>query len=203
MSLTDSLIDLVTRLDEWRQYPKYALERRLDIFLTPFLAPYLSQRMEAPVELVAPEFPLKRPDNAQSTNVDYLLHRRGERNPRWVFLELKTDERSIRPEQLAIYQRAAQRPFADIFAEVESEIAPSSKHRAKYDRLLDRVRAGGTERLRDGVEIAYLSPKRPTTDPTVRWFPLKDFASWKPTDHVELWEHLRPVIEILQEDDEG
>jgi hypothetical protein len=204
MSLADSLVDLVSRLDEWRQYPKYALERRLDIFLTPFLAPYLSQRMEAPVELVAPEFPLKRPDNAQSTNVDYLLHRRGERDPRWVFLELKTDEHSLSPEQLAIYLEASRRRFSEVVDEVERGIAPRSKHRAKYERLLERVRAGGVERLGDGIEIAYLSPKRPTSDlaAPVRWFPFKDFATWKPTTHVELWEHLRPVIEILGEDAE-
>ena len=200
MRLADSLVDLVSRLEEWRQYPKYALERRLDIFLTPFLAPYLSQRMEAPVELVAPEFPLKRPDNAQSTNVDYLLHRRGERDPRWVFLELKTDARSLSTEQLEIYLRVSGRPFSEIVDEVETGIAPSSKQRAKYERLLERVRAGGVERLGDRVEIAYLSPARPTTDARVRWFPFKDFASWKPASHLELWERLRPLIEVLQED---
>jgi hypothetical protein len=204
MSLADSLVDLVNRLDEWRQYPKYALERRLDIFLTPFLAPYLSLRMEAKVELVAPEFPIKRPDDAQSTNVDYLLRCSDERNPRWVFLELKTDQRSLSPEQLAIYLRVAGKPFGEILGEVARDVAPSSRHRGKYEKLLARVQEGEGERhLGDPIEIAYLSPTRPTKDLSVpvRWFPFKNFAAWKPTEHVELWEHLLPVIEILGDEE--
>lgn len=204
MALSDSLIVLMKHLVKWRQYPKYALERRLDIFLTPFLAPYLSERMEAPVELVAPEFPLKRPGNAQSTNIDYLLYCRSERDPRWVFLELKTDARSISKEQLSTYLRLAGRPFLEIVDNVEKGIAPHSKHAEKYERLLKHVRKGRTDRLTDRIEIAYLSPKRPAQDDSapVRWFLFEDFASWKPAVHVELWEHLRPVIETLQEEED-
>ncbi len=104
MSQQSSLEVLFARLREWSRFPKYSLERRIDIFLTPFLAPFLSARMEAPVTLVAPEFPIKLESSNQSVNVDYLLRRDG-RAPAWIFLELKTDARSLRDEQLAHYLR--------------------------------------------------------------------------------------------------
>jgi len=192
--LASSLEEIFRRLDAWRAFPKYALERRLDIFLTPFLEPYLSQRMEAPVVLVAPEFPLKRDGSAQSTNVDYLLHRGGGR-PAWVFLELKTDARSLSDEQLATYVAARQRGFQAVVDDIERDILPNTRQREKYRLLLETVRSAGS--LADAIEIAYLSPERPHTIAPLTWFSFGDFATWSAPVHQELWSRLRPLVSSL------
>lgn len=201
MPLLASFTEILSRLEDWRGFPKYALERRLDIFLTPYLASYVGERMESPVELVAPEFPLKRDGDARSTNVDYLLHRGG-RRPAWVFLELKTDARSIKPEQLALYLAAKNRGLPAIVADIENFILPNTKQRTKYLRLLDRVtgKRDGRDALGDEIEVVYLSPKAPTTDERVAWLSLADFAAWTPPVHRELWTRLQPLIQTLQND---
>ncbi len=206
MDLLSSFNEILNRLEDWRGFPKYALERRLDIFLTPFVAPYLAARMGAPVELVAPGFPLKRDEDARSTNVDYLLHRGGPR-PAWLFLELKTDCRSMRRKgpQLAIYLAAKERGFADIVGDIERDILPNTRHRPKYQRLLKAVTEprGNGNVLRDEIEVVYLSPKAPTKDRRVAWYSFSDFASWTPSTHRQLWERMKPLVEALHEDEDG
>lgn len=41
MPLDASVTESLSRIEEWRGFPKYALERRLDIFLTPYLTSYV------------------------------------------------------------------------------------------------------------------------------------------------------------------
>src|SRR5512138_1665731 len=127
MNLERSVVDLFDRLASWAQLPKHALERRLDVFLAPFVEEFLARELgeRHPVRLVAPEFPILSdirrlfPDDARTpparledvgartASADYLLHRGG-REPAWILLDLETEASSPDAGQLARY-RAAQR----------------------------------------------------------------------------------------------
>lgn len=52
------MASIIARLVDWSRFPKYQLERRIDIFLTPFLDSFISGELRSPAVLVAPEFPL-------------------------------------------------------------------------------------------------------------------------------------------------
>ncbi len=54
-----------------KRLPKYQFERRVDIFVSVFLADVLTALFGGTYQLVVPELPLKKDDNHQSTNVDY------------------------------------------------------------------------------------------------------------------------------------
>src|SRR5512133_2282554 len=99
MSLDSSIANLMARLSDWRGFPKYSLERRVDIFLTPFLESFIGWKLNAHATLVAPEFPLLAslkdltpPEHgtkqwtAHTVNVDYLMHlrRHGRRKDAWL-----------------------------------------------------------------------------------------------------------------------
>lgn len=190
-----SLEVLFARLREWSRFPKYSLERRIDIFLTPFLAPFLSARMEAPVTLVAPEFPIKLESSNQSVNVDYLLRRDG-RSPAWLFLELKTDPRSLRDEQRAHYLRAKAKGMGKVLADLDPiRKATLPVHRPKYDELRRAVDESGPPM--DQIDIVYLSPESPAPDGVI-WFSLQDFASWSAPEHRELWTEVTGLLRTLK-----
>ncbi len=121
---------------------KYQFERRIDIFLTMFLPEIFYELFGWQVALAAPEFPLKKDSNNQSTNVDHLLFRRAERvdDERWLFFELKTDRFSVRDDQIEIYRRAMQRGMPALFQELAAiRTATQARHGQKYDLLVQRL----------------------------------------------------------------
>jgi hypothetical protein len=184
--LQRSLDLLVDRLCEFSRFPKYSLERRVDLFLAPFLEPFIRTQLDPDARLVAPEFPVLR-DLAEkgpyadargarltrrTVNVDYLFHLPGTvwARPEWLFVELKTDARSFDDDQADLYAIARLRGMKQLRADLEF-IHEKTGHRAKYDVLRDTMPpVGEDERLR----IAYLAPARlrdrawghhfPTTD---------------------------------------
>jgi hypothetical protein len=88
-------------------------------------------------EVVAPEFPLRRADNNQSTNVDWLLVHRG--LGLVVLVELKTDRGSMRDEQHTVYSAACTRitqANAGFLLDDLRVIRNASAYDAKYDALL-------------------------------------------------------------------
>src|SRR4051812_24060759 len=75
--LADYLIDVIDQLSRDRVLPKYAFERRFDAFISPFLPELLANELGGTFHFIASEFPLKKPDGAQSVNVDALLFQDG------------------------------------------------------------------------------------------------------------------------------
>src|SRR3954464_12722485 len=69
------LVEYFQLLADYRVLPKYQLERRLDAVIALLLPEVLRELKGWDVESVTPEFPLKKPDNNQSTNVDHLYFR--------------------------------------------------------------------------------------------------------------------------------
>ena len=93
---------------EGTMIPKVQIERAVGPILSMFLADVLTEtfkedlELSGPIEMVCPEFPFKKPDNKQSTNIDWLLF-----NPercQLIFLELKTADGSVGAKQSALYQ---------------------------------------------------------------------------------------------------
>lgn len=96
---------LFARLEAFRCYPNYQLERRADAFLAYFLIPILRASSDAfsGIDLsdleVIPECPLDRSGNASG---DYLIM--FPRAGRAILLEFKTDIGSLDPKQIKRYE---------------------------------------------------------------------------------------------------
>ena len=84
LGLTSSVSFMIDRLIANKRYPKYQFERASEIFLAPFIEEWLGTKLEKDLELVAMEFPLKKPLGNQSTNADYLLY---SPRPHWWLVE--------------------------------------------------------------------------------------------------------------------
>lgn len=136
--------------------PKYQFERRVDIFLSVFLPEALSRLLGGDVRIVAPEFPLKKADNNQSTNVDYVLFKHAERpeEERWIFLELKTDRASVDQGQVDIYHEAIRVGMSSLLRDLNA-IRDATKAGAKYDALLARFKGLPADRP---IDLIYLAP---------------------------------------------
>jgi len=174
MSLESSIASLMNRLADWGGFPKYSLERRVDIFLTPFLESFIGSKLNGVATLVAPEFPLlanlkeadpPTPDSdewtAHTVNVDYLMYlrRNGGREDAWLFVELKTDAHSCRDKQDVTYWNAIDLPMARLRADIDL-VAENTKqrHEAKYLRL--KAAFDGVADATNRIELAYLGPRK-------------------------------------------
>lgn len=201
MSSKSELSRLFALMAGFRQFPKYQLERRLDIFIALFLPEYLSSVFGgAPVELVAPEFPLKKEGNKASVNADYLLYRGGD-DPAWIILELKTNAGSLDVVQCERYLAAKKKGLAALLGEV-GEIRKGSCEEAKYGVLLQKF--NDPARLSHRIEIVYLSPSsRESLEndytklhgaDSIRWLTLAEFSAWAPREPGEIWPELRGLL---------
>lgn len=141
-----------------KRLPKYEFERAIDGFLGVFLPGILGATLGGRYRLVAQEFPLKKQGNYQSTNVDYVLYREAEPEypDVWIFLELKTDLRSVRVGQDEIYASllASGTTLGQLLNDVD-EIRKRSRTTGKYRELLERFKSFPTD---CGIEIVYLAP---------------------------------------------
>jgi hypothetical protein len=124
------------------QIPKVQVERIVGPILGIFLPQVLGDLLKIPgtstgFEVIAPEFPLKRDDNHQSTNIDWLaLHRP---SGTVLLLELKTAVDSVDRAQLETYERIRRRiegAGAGFLLDDLRVIHGASTHSAKYDTLL-------------------------------------------------------------------
>ena len=106
-------------LDEWRHLPAYQLERRVDVFFGLLLPKIVERKFGWPRDnlTVIPEFPLHKglvfgsrgkngkSDN-HSVNVDFAVFYNGIERGRVLLVELKTDNNSIKEEQLCRMKKA-------------------------------------------------------------------------------------------------
>jgi hypothetical protein len=148
------------RLVANKDLPKYQFERIIDGFLGMFLADIVEEIEKAErVELVAQEFPLKKPGSFQSTNMDYVLFRNDEggRPGAWIFLELKTDRRSLRGVQDQIYADILDMAAMAQLVDDVRAIASRSSQAGKYEALLSRFQGYPLDRP---IEVMYLAPDR-------------------------------------------
>lgn len=228
MSLDASMEHVFKNLTTWAGFPKYALERRLDIFLTPYLVDFLSREPEpsGDLSLVAPEFPIlseiievvgapgQKPRKtledieARTVNVDYLLYRGGP-NPAWLLAELKTEDRSFKTLQLERYDAARRAGMPALLEHIRAPIMgkPGTSYHGKYFRLLKAIEDVQAD-PRAKIEIIYLAPSCPegvihaanwkVGMQQARFHALEDFGAMTPKEHLELWAHVGPLLRKLK-----
>jgi hypothetical protein len=179
-----------------KRLPKYQFERRLDAFLNIFLPEILSNLFGWHVQIVAPEFPLKKVASNQSTNVDCLLFRSmggTGQDPAWIFFELKTDQSSVRLPQFDTYFAAMQRGMPTLRQELQ-QIVDATKHRAKYAELVQRLKQFPLEWP---IELVYLVPSEfaaRTTDPKIHIISFSQLQEMRMHQYPEAWELFRSII---------
>ncbi|MFW5877024.1 MAG: hypothetical protein ACOCXM_09825 [Myxococcota bacterium] len=156
MSTEPRLDLLLGRLDRWRHFPDYQLERRVDIFLAAYLHELLEPWLGVVLHpVIVPELPLKQPDTHRSDKVDYALFARDK--SRVFFLELKTDGSSRRTKQDAYLKEARARGFRAILRELVA-IARRTQATRKYFHLLSALADAGFLELPADLE-AHLYPR--------------------------------------------
>jgi hypothetical protein len=145
----DHINEIFYRLDEWRNLPSYQLERRFDIFFSLYLPSILNSKYKTTISGILPEFPVrvgfiksghKRPN--KSFKIDYLAL--STKDKRAYFVELKTDNGSIRKEQMENMKEAKRlglRKLIDGIIDVHSAAAITySKYKTKHLFLLEKLR---------------------------------------------------------------
>jgi hypothetical protein len=100
----DPISQLFDRMDDWRHFPDYQLERRADILFSLYMCDVLESKLGFPIlDDLAPEFPVRIgtiyqdiPIN-RSYKIDYLAMSTSGKQP--ILVELKTEGLSRRVEQ--------------------------------------------------------------------------------------------------------
>ena len=131
-------------LFEYNQVPKLQIERAISPLLSIYIEELVKQHLKKTsspahkLELVAPEFPLKKKNN-QSTNVDWLLI--DKKNLVLYLIELKTAGSSYNSEQLDTYklvQKFIQKFGAGFLYDDLQKIRNKSIEKSKYDFVLNK-----------------------------------------------------------------
>lgn len=130
------LFDLLT---DWRQLPAYQLERRADIFFALYLEDLLKYGdnkyfEEDETVTIIPEFPAKHLSTHRSDRIDYMVC--SERKV--VYVELKTDNHSIRTEQAEYLYNIEQRALKDVLEDIIA-IYRATTARTKYRKLIEKL----------------------------------------------------------------
>jgi hypothetical protein len=148
MDATSRVFD---RMDEWRHLPSYQLERRADLFFSLCLPDALQRRSGVPIsDVVIPEFPVRigTINPGVSTNksykIDYVAFARD--LTKAIFVELKTDRGSRRPEQDR-YLCAARDAGMPALLGGLVEIFQATESKRKYFRLLSLLARIGLLRI--------------------------------------------------------
>lgn len=159
--------DLMDSIIEGMNIPKVQVERAfnpiLKIFIESLLNSYFEddETMRGDYKLISPEFPLKKEDNKQSTNIDFLLLNNEKKV--LLFFELKTDISSAdasQTERYIEYKKRIERESAEILRKDLLAICSTTQKKNKYEHLLtqfDKV-VSRPELIKKAV-IFYLVPK--------------------------------------------
>ena len=161
-----TVADVFERLNNWRHLPAYQLERRADIFISFYLKDALEKIPELDLHLdgiFIPEFPIRggtigavnkkgELQKNSSAKVDYLFVDKTRDQP--VFVELKTDDDSISPEQLKYLNQVKQTEFGNLTKGVLQIFQSTQKpFRNKYKHLLSDMQAMGLLPYPDGRDF--------------------------------------------------
>jgi hypothetical protein len=150
--MMNPIADLFDRMDAWRHLPNYQLERRADIFFSLYLPEVLEAKLGFAIRPeLAPEFPVRIstiypniPNVDKSYKIDYVAMSAS--NDTAVFVELKTEGLSRRPEQDK-YLLAAQAAGLSRLLDGLLDIFRATNSKRKYFYLLEHLEAMGLLRI--------------------------------------------------------
>jgi hypothetical protein len=183
---THNLIDdLFDKLDEWRFFPAYQLERRADIFFALYLKEIIKKKFNDEIEFIIPEFPVrignlyknKKLDNPNlSFKIDYVGICQSSKK---VFLiELKTDDGSRRDKQDWYLEMTQKNNIVDLVYGI-LDIYKATNSKKKYDNLIEILSKAGwidknsmTNISHDTeIIIVYIQPNSNNSDKNIITFP--------------------------------
>jgi hypothetical protein len=161
----DKLAETFQRLDQWRHFPDYQLERRADIYFALYLQQVVQEVTQTELQsTIIPELPIKRdliwPEKptCQSVKVDYALFSKD--GEQIYFVELKTDQSSRRAAQDTYLSLAKTVGFGAIVDGIVQIARRTDAHR-KYHRLLCELEALGFVQLPPDLrDFLYPQPRR-------------------------------------------
>jgi hypothetical protein len=150
------IVELFNRMDAWRHFPNYQLERRADIFFSLYLAEALEATLGFPVSSeMAPEFPVRIGTiypgipTDKSYKIDYLAMSADATMP--IFVELKTEGASRRESQDR-YLTASQSVGLVALLEGLLDIFRATKAKRKYFSLLVQLQRMSLIRIPSSLE---------------------------------------------------
>lgn len=136
--------ELMNHIMETRMIPKVQVERAVGPILNVFLADVLTATFSHDPNragknvVICPEFPFKKPDNNQSTNIDWLMYNPEQKE--LLFVELKTSDTSVNVQQTAFY-RAKQKEIREqggaILIQDLEAIRDASSEYGKYQFIME------------------------------------------------------------------
>jgi len=159
---------LMDHIMEGVMIPKVQIERAVGPILGMFLADVLTETLRGDpvlsgsIVMICPEFPLKKADNLQSTNIDWLMYNK--ERQQLLFVELKTSDTSFDSGQNVIYrakQDAVRDEGGSFLMEDLEQLTNASSEAGKYRYIMEkRVSLFKTEitACRE-AKIIYLIPK--------------------------------------------
>lgn len=149
---SSALHSIFQLLKENKGFPNYQAERRIDIFINYFLARFLSAFLNEEVSYLCPEFPLKVAGNNRSTKLDYLCKTKTQP----VFVELKTDTKSLKESQALRYINCRWQNCKAGLKEIQKATKPV--YRSKFDKLITQTDTLDTSIQIPVIRVIYISP---------------------------------------------
>jgi hypothetical protein len=170
--LIDEYFDL---LEEWKKYPAYKLETRIDSFVGFVLPKVLEDLKGIKATVIIPELPIRlgtvhphhddKPFADRSYKVDFFVRTECGQN---IFIEFKSDSGSRREKQ-DNYLRLSQEVKMNAILEGILKIYKVTTYKNKYSVLLDKLVESGLLNYKDenyktsidagGIRILYVQPR--------------------------------------------
>lgn len=199
--------------------PKMQVERAVGPIIGFFLADALSISLNQDVVMLCPEFPIRKNDVNQSTNIDWLMYSR--HTQELLLVELKTTDTTFRSDQADIYrnlQKAiAARSSAAFLVDDVHKISDASQERGKYQNVLKLLahklkneQDASEDSLRQALDrcksarVIYLAPEAckrtdwPVEDTSWTWMSFKDLpVSLNEHAHADHWPAVRSSLVSL------
>jgi hypothetical protein len=159
---------IMDHIMEGAMIPKVQIERAVGPILSMFLADVLTETLRddpalsGSIVMICPEFPLKKADNKQSTNIDWLMYNK--ERQQLLFVELKTSDTSFDTGQNVIYraiQDAVRSEGGSFLMEDLEQLMNASTEAGKYRYILEKrlsLFKAEITTCRD-ARIIYLIPK--------------------------------------------
>lgn len=165
--------ELFGNLDKWRHFPSYQLERRADIFFSVYLKGFLEREYKRKVLEIIPEFPLHRGTLGKniavnkSYKIDYVV--RFESCNEIRFVELKTDNSSVRKDQVRYLEDAVKMGLPKLLKGIE-QLCGKTEAKGKYAHLQVCLKTAFHDSSENDIEtlydvkIVYLLPREPDAE---------------------------------------
>ena len=200
------LNEYFSELKEYNSIPKLQIERAvspiLSIFIEVLITDFLKDNPELSgnIELILPEFPFKKLEGNQSTNIDWLMINK--QKGYLFFIELKTAASSFKQEQLQEYKTIKnfiKKFTAKFLFEEVAIIRDKSNEQKKYDFILKKLAA--YEKYFHQItnsEIIYIAPtsvKQKIKDVPVIAF--SDFPADLNHTFSKEWQQLRSFFQSI------